>query len=266
MTQGPDVAERAELEQEEEGAVPTPGDPARAGRAGRARGRRTAGRRRRRWLVAVGALALVVGWYVGWGSPATLVEHVVVDAPRGISAESIRMASGISAEDHVPAVDAEEVRMAIMTAIPAVADVALTRSLPSTIRLKVTARTPFAALESGSGFYVMDAEGVIYDRVKSAKRLPVIEASTDVGRQTARTVLLDLPEDLRRRVTTLKANTRDDVTLTLRGGATVRWGSAESSELKARVLAGLATVKADRYDVSAPLLPTTSAPVEGSAG
>jgi cell division protein FtsQ len=188
----------------------------------------------------------------------TLVEHVVVTAPRGISEESIRLASGISAADHVPAVDEERVRLAIMTALPAVADVELSRSLPDTIRLAVTARSPLAAVDAGKGYYVMDAEGVIYDKVGSAKGIPVIRSSTDVGRETARAVLLSLPEDLRRDVRRVTARTRDDVTLGLRGGATVRWGSAQDAALKARVLAGLVQVKAERYDVSAPLLPTTS--------
>ncbi len=232
--------------------------------AGPAPERRPRARRRRRRLMLLAAGGGLAMWWVGWGSPATLVEHVVVEAPRGLSEESIRLASGISAQDHVPAVDAEQVRVAIMTAIPAVADVRLARSLPSTIRLEVTARTPFAAVPEGKGFYVMDAEGVIYDKVKSAKRMPVIRASTEVGRETARMVLLALPEDLRVRVTKVSAGTRDDVTLALRGGATVRWGSADDSDLKARVLAGLATVKARRYDVSAPLLPTTSEPSDAS--
>jgi cell division protein FtsQ len=219
------------------------------------------GRRRRlprRRGVVLGAVGLGALAWIGWASPATLVEHVVVTAPRGISEESIRLASGISAADHVPAVDEEKVRLAVMTAIPAVADVELSRSLPHTIRLEVTARSPLAAVDAGKGFYVMDAEGVIYDKVGTAKGIPVIRSSTDVGRQTARAVLLSLPEDLRREVRRITAKTRDDVTLGLRGGATVRWGSAEDAALKARVLAGLVQVKADRYDVSAPLLPTTS--------
>jgi cell division protein FtsQ len=212
----------------------------------------------RRRVVLLGAVGLGAVAWIGWASPATLVEHVVVKAPRGISAESIRLASGISAADHVPAVDEEKVRLAILTAIPAVADVELSRSLPDTIRLEVTARSPLAAVDAGKGYYVMDAAGVIYDKVGSAKGIPIIRSSTDVGRETARAVLLSLPEDLRRDVRRVTARTRDDVSLTLRGGATVRWGSAEDAALKARVLAGLVQVKADVYDVSAPLLPTTS--------
>jgi cell division protein FtsQ len=195
---------------------------------------------------------------VGWQSPVTVVGHVVVDAPRGISAESVRLSSGISAADRVPSVDAQAVRLGIMTAIPAVADVQLERSLPDTIRLVVTARTPLAAVEDGKGFYVMDGEGVVYDRVGKAKGLPVVKARTDADREVARGVLLAIPEDLRTRVTRMTVRSRDNVTLELRGGATVRWGGVEDSDLKARVLAGLTAVKATKYDVSAPLLPTTS--------
>ena len=138
---------------------------ARAGAGGRSAGPAARHPRRRRRILLAGAAGLGLVYWVGWQSPLTLVEHVVVDAPRGISAESIRLASGISAADRVPSVDPEAVRLGIMTAIPAVADVQLERSLPDTIRLAVTARTPLAAVEAGKGFYVMDAEGVVYDKV-----------------------------------------------------------------------------------------------------
>jgi len=55
----------------------------------------------------------------------------------------------------------------------------------------------------------------------------------------------------------LTATTLDDVTLTLRSGDTVRWGSAEQPEFKAEVLHALMKRKADVYDVAAPELPTT---------
>jgi len=213
--------------------------------------------RRRRRIALAGVVGLGLLWSVGWHSPVTLVEHVVVNAPRGLSAESIRLASGISAADHVPAVDADAVRAGIKTAIPAVADVSVRRSLPHTIELEVTGRRPFAALAAGKGFNVMDDAGIVYDKVARAKGIPVISAATDETREIARTVLLEIPADLRKRVARVRARSRDNITFTLRSGATVRWGSVADSELKARVLAGLMEVKATRYDVSAPLLPTT---------
>ena len=254
-----------EAEQQESEAP----DPATSGQDGAAPvgdGPRRRRWNRRRWIGAAALAGGIGALYVAYGSPVTLVEHVVVEAPRGISEESVRLASGISGQDRVPAVDPDDVRLAVMQALPAVADVRVVRSLPSTIRLEITARTPLAAVAAGKGFYVVDAEGVVYDRVKSAKRLPVIRARTEVGRESARSVLLSLPKNLRSRVVSVSARTRDDVTLTLRDGAKVRWGSPDDSELKARVLAGLAVVKADSYDVSAPLLPTTSSPSEASDG
>ena len=214
-------------------------------------------RRRVRRIVLAGFAGLGLLWAVGWHSPVTLVEHVVVDAPRGLSAESIRLASGISSSDHVPAVDSDSVRTRIMTAIPAVADVQIRRSLPHTIELEVAPRQPFAALAAGKGFQVMDDQGIIYDKVSRVNGVPVISAFTDETGEIARDVLLAIPADLRKRVVQVRARSRDNVTFTLRSGATVRWGSAGDSELKARVLTGLMEVKATRYDVSAPLLPTT---------
>lgn len=214
-------------------------------------------RRPRRLVALVIGVLLVLGW-LAYASPVTLVKHVVVTAPRGISEESLRLASGISATDHVPAVDAARVRDAIMQTLPAVADVQVERSLPDTVRLVVTARTALAAVAAGKGFYLMDSDGILYDKVGSAKGVPVIRAGSDTGRDTARSVLLSLPDDLRTRVKSISAKTTDDVRLELRGGAKVVWGSVQDAELKAKVLDGLVSMKADTYDVSAPLLPTTT--------
>lgn len=145
-----------------------------------------------------------------------------------------------------------------MSAIPAVADVRVYRRPPHTIRLDVREREPLAALAAGKGYLVLDAEGVTFDRVSKPGPLPVIESSTQQGRDTARQVLVSLPADLAGMVRRLAARTRDDVTLTLEDSAVVRWGSVDEVDLKSRVLRGLLPVEAARYDVSAPLLPTTS--------
>ncbi len=220
-------------------------------------------RGRRRWILAGVAVSTAAVWYAGWVSPLTLVRHVVVEAPKGISEADVRLASGITGSDHVPAVDAERVRVAVMSAMPSVGDVEVSRSLPDTVTVRVTARKPFVALAADKGYFVMDAEGVVFDRVARPRKLPVVVSETDEGREAARQVLLSLPRRLEKRVVELEAGTRDDVTLGLEDGATVRWGSVEDAELKARVLLGLLKVKASAYDVSAPLLPTTSG---GSTG
>ena len=60
------------------------------------------------------------------------------------------------------------------------------------------------------------------------------------------------------------ARSRDDVVLSLRGGALVQWGSAEQAEAKIAVLTALLPLKASYYDVSAPDLPTTRGTLAGS--
>ena len=247
---------------EDTGLAPAAAAPADAAARAQHRSRtaRLRSRRRlpRRRVVGLSVAGLAVAGWIAYASPLTLVEHVVVTAPRGLSEDALRLASGIAATDHVPAVDADRVREALKTSSPAVAHVEVQRSLPNTIRLVVTARTPLAAVAAGKGYYLMDSEGVLYDKVGSAKGVPVVKASTDRGRDTARAVLLSLPEDLRATVKAVSASTRDDVSLVLRSGAKVTWGSAGDAELKAKVLDGLVALKADAYDVSAPLLPTTT--------
>ncbi len=232
-------------------------EPEAAEGSGPRKRRRWRPRVRARWLVAASVAALVVLGYVGWASPVTLVEHVVVQAPKGISPAAVRLASGISATDHVPAVDADRVREAIRSQFPEVADVTVDRALPHTIRLTVTVRTPLAVVQNGGATYLMDAGGVLYDKVSSTKGLPIVQSSTEAGRDEARDVLLMMPADLRGRVTTVTASTHDDVTVVLRSGAQVRWGNAADSALKAKVLAALLAVKATHYDVSTPSMPTT---------
>lgn len=242
---------------------PAPDKPPRVSSDGPVSGPDADNRRRRRRRIGIAAfVGLGALWWVGWHSPLTVVEHVVVDAPQGVSGPAVRQASGISAADHVPSVDAETARLAIMAELPAVADVAVHRSLPHTIRLEVTPRTPLAAVRSGDGFSIVDAQGVVFDRAKQSRGLPVIRAGSDEDRERARELLVLLPESLSERVTRVTARSRDDITLALRGDRTVRWGSVDDTELKARVLSGLLSVRATRYDVSAPLLPTTSGSVE----
>lgn len=264
-----DTAELADDQQWDAGDADhtqaTAGAPGRTGTP-RPNARQAHPRRRRGILIAT-ALGVGGAWWLGWHSPLTVVEHVAVQAPRGITSESVRLASGISGSDHVPSVDAERIRIGIMTELPAVGDVEVQHSLPHTITLVVTARTPLAAIDAGKGYFLMDAEGVVYDRVARAKGIPLLKAKGDAQREIARDVLVSLPGGLRERVLKVNAKSRDDVTLTLRGGATVRWGGVEDSALKAQVLAGLMDVGATRYDVSVPLLPTTSgAPDPAAAG
>ena len=67
-----------------------------------------------------------------------------------------------------------------------------------------------------------------------------------------------LPQELSLIVDHVQVTTVDQISLVLKDGRTVIWGSAEESDTKAEVLAILlATVQAQTYDVSVPSKPTT---------
>ncbi len=61
-----------------------------------------------------------------------------------------------------------------------------------------------------------------------------------------------LPDGLAGRVAYLSAYTVDTISLRLRNGKVVRWGSAEDTADKAKVLAVLLDQPASLYDVSVP--------------
>lgn len=233
--------------------TPTPDDPAAAlgpGKSPRAK------RHPLRWLLAGAAVAGTLFW-AGWHSPWTTVTELGVSVPKGISAKAVRAASGLNQAWHVPEVDPAAIELAIMEQIPAVASVEVQRKLPHTVNLVVTAREPLGALAMTGDFMLIDADGVAYARVKKIRDLPVIRAKTDEGRTSALAVLGSVPEQLRKRITIVKASTAQDVVIVLDDGAQVRWGSAADPDLKVEVLAALLQVKAEFYDVSAPMLPTT---------
>ncbi|BDZ50443.1 hypothetical protein GCM10025867_26840 [Frondihabitans sucicola] len=135
---------------------------------------------------------------------------------------------------------------------------------PHTLVVRITEREPIASVKVGKTFELVDPAGVIIaTSTKQPAGYPLVDpkgAGLDgkVFRSTAE-VLLSLPDQLRKTVTSVTASTADDVTLTLTTGEHVVWGSADSSDRKAQLLAGLIKDHKARnptqsvvYDVSAP--------------
>jgi cell division protein FtsQ len=61
-----------------------------------------------------------------------------------------------------------------------------------------------------------------------------------------------LPSSIAAKVDYVEVRTVDTIALRLRSGRVVRWGSADGSDAKARVLAVLLKQKASSFDVSVP--------------
>jgi cell division protein FtsQ len=122
---------------------------------------------------------------------------------------------------------------------------------------------PVAVVEIAGQLRGMDSEGVVFrDYAQAPPDLPRVQTGSDTGSDALREaalVVAALPSDLAAKVDHVEVETVDEITLALRDGRTVRWGSSADSDLKAEVLAQLLVARKAQtyYDVSVPGVPTT---------
>jgi cell division protein FtsQ len=200
-------------------------------------------------------LALGVVWLV-WFSSVLQVREVRVVGIEGARAQEAQTIAAVPLGIPLARLDAASAEERLR-AVPWVASAEVRRGWPSEVVIAVTGREAVAAVADDSGQQAIDDQGVVFTPTEPLpKRLPRIRAE-GAALTAAVAVLQSLPPDLRDRVVSLSATTRDDVDLILRSGDEVRWGSADQAEMKAEVLRVLLKRKADMYDVSAPELPTT---------
>jgi cell division protein FtsQ len=220
----------------------------------------------KRWLiplVIVVPVALALAW-LAWFSPWLAVTEVPVTvspAPEvagPLTPDEVRAVAAVDAGTPLLRVDTGAVAERV-EAMPQVESATVTRAWPDAITIDVVRRTPVALVVSPGGYDVVDASGAVIRTMTAVEEgVPVVRATGD-GVGAAVTVAQGLPEDIRRKVVTIEASTRNDVTLILKNGAEVMWGSVEEGPFKAEVLAVLLKeVDARFYDVSAPGVPATS--------
>ncbi|MFC3241144.1 cell division protein FtsQ/DivIB [Gordonia humi] len=150
-----------------------------------------------------------------------------------------------------------------VAAIPAVEQVTVERSYPSTLTIDVTERTPLVTVDHDGQIGVMDRLGVVYERFDDRKSLPADAAALpalvtdrpgtgDPTTMAVLTVAQDLPGWLRERTVSIEASSPADITLALKSGRRAVWGDAERTADKAEALREVLKVKADEFNVSSP--------------
>jgi cell division protein FtsQ len=235
-----------------------------------ARSRRRFARRQwlRRWLVwrYVIASVLLVGlvaaavWLLFVGSVLT-VKKVDVEGESQLSRQQILQAAQVPTGGHLAELDLNAIRSRVSALAP-VRRVDVSREWPDGVLIRVTERTAVAVVQIGGGFHAMDAEGVLFrDYPRAPVGMPRVVTSADTGSAAlaeAARVIASLPHDLAARVDHLQVHGIDQISLAMRGGASVVWGSDAQSALKAEVLTRLLTRPAHTYDVSVPGQPVTS--------
>jgi cell division protein FtsQ len=226
----------------------------------------------RRWLawkpvVAVLLLvALLVGavWLVFFSSYLS-VQGVQVSGTHQLSASEVRAAAAVEEGQPLARVDLDRIRSRVEAMAP-VRSADVTREWPDQVRIVVQEREAVAVVEISGELRGMDAEGVVFrSYAKAPPGLPRVESAAAAGSEALREaalVVAALPGDLAGKVDHVAVTTVDEISLVLRDGRTVAWGSAERSDEKADVLAALlaapSTQEARKFDVSVPGQPTTS--------
>jgi len=211
-----------------------------------------------RRILAVSAVLAAVGaaaWVVFFSSLLAVVD-VEVRGERSLSVQHITRAADVPVGEPMARVDLDDVT-ARVDRLPPVRRVEVNRSWPDTVLITVEERTAVAVVVRDGRHTLIDADGVQFREVPGPRRrLPTIEAGRARAAAEAAEVVSALPADVLRRVEHLDATTMDSITLQLRGGREVVWGSAEDSARKAQVLAVLVERKGSVINVSVPSAPT----------
>ena len=151
---------------------------------------------------------------------------------------------------------------------------------PHELVVTLKERTAVAVVKQGDTYHTVDSDGVslLESATQPDTSVPLVRFSGDNPQTSAEfrtisTALSAMPSELLAQVKEAGATSTSSITLTLRDNTTVQWGTAEESELKAKVLLSLRQAIAKRaqeeksseaqtqkvtvYDVSAPRVPVT---------
>ncbi|RBY88938.1 cell division protein FtsQ [Blastococcus sp. TBT05-19] len=207
--------------------------------------RRALGTRQRRSLQAATLLTVLalIGWLL-WLGPVLAVRTVQVDGLGTLSAEEVREVARVP--DGVPLLRVDVAAVEDRVAqLPQIRSVQAARGWPDRIVITVAERVPVAVVGEPGRRSLVDADGVLFDTVtgdppRGVVPLEVAEPGTDdPATQAGIAAIRTLPRDLREDVAQVAVPDARAIELTMRDGTVVRWGDAEDSATKGRVVVAL---------------------------
>ncbi|WP_375475101.1 cell division protein FtsQ/DivIB [uncultured Jatrophihabitans sp.] len=217
--------------------------------------------RRRFVLIAVALIVLLAAaaiWLVAFSSVFG-VRTVTVRGTHVTSAAQVRAAAKVVIGTPVVRVDTNAIRQRVER-LAVVARAEVSTSFPHTVTITVVERQPVGYVRSAGKVELIDRAGLRYRTVPAAPhglpRLVLPSGRSAASRSVAR-VAAALPASLRARLKSIQALDPVAITLVLRDGQLVQWGSATRNVAKARVLAPLLRHQVAQVDVSDPDLPFT---------
>lgn len=230
-------------------------------RFARRRRLRQLGRMRTALLLVGLVVALAVAAWAVLASPLLAVRGVKVTGVQQMPASEVTQAAKVRTGAPLAKADLDAIRARVEN-LATVRSAAVSRCWPHDVCIKVTERQPAAVVQRDGALWSVDGEGVVYRQVaQQPPGVPVIQMQPDTSAYAlsqAAAIVVALPAGVAAQVDHVDVRTMDAISLQLRSGATVVWGSAQDSALKAKVLGPLvaAQPKAHVYDVSVPGRPT----------
>lgn len=223
----------------------------------------------RRWLAwkrVVAALLVLVlvggGIYAVYFSDVLAADQVEVTGESTLTDDQVRDVARVPLGDPLARIDLEAIRRRVES-LPVVKSADVSRQWPHDVLIEVEERTAVAVVEIAGSLRGLDAEGIVFGTFRRAPdglpRVRTTSTTSGDALREAALVVSALPSDLAATVDHVEVLTVDQITLELRDGRTVRWGSSAQSDEKAAVLEVLLRQDAQVYDVSVPGSPTTSA-------
>ena len=237
--------------------------------------------RARKLLYTASALAIIAVLYVVlvFFSPLLATQKITV---RGASLlETTQMEQKLEPLRGVPLtrIDEKKVRE-LIGQDNVIRSVQVESRPPHELVVTLKERTAVAVVKQGDTYHTVDSDGVslLESATQPDTSVPLVRFSGDDPQTSAEfhtisTALSAMPSELLAQVKEAGATSTSSITLTLRDNTTVQWGTAEESELKAKVLLSLRQAIAKRaqeeksseaqtqkvtvYDVSAPRVPVT---------
>lgn len=237
--------------------------------------------RARKLLYTASALAIIAVLYVVlvFFSPLLATEKITV---RGASLlETTQVEQKLEPLRGVPLtrIDEKKVRE-LIGQDNVIRSVQVESRPPHELVVTLKERTAVAVVKQSDTYHTVDSDGVslLESATQPDTSVPLVRFSGDDPKTSAefRTIsaaLSAMPSELLAQVKEASATSTSSITLTLRDNTTVQWGTAEESELKAKVLLSLRQAIAKRaqeensseaqtqkvtvYDVSAPRVPVT---------
>jgi cell division protein FtsQ len=221
-------------------------------------------RDRRRTLVIAIAATVVVGVFLTWlvaFSSVFGVRTIEVHGTHVLTATQVRAAADIRNGTPLVRVDTTEITKRIER-LAVVESAQVSTSFPSTVVITVEERVPVGYVRRSGHVRLVDHTGDEYRVVLAAPNgLPkfVIPsgASARSTAQAVAAVAAALPPAVRKQVRSIEALDPDSITLVLTRDRLVRWGSADRTADKARLLPALLKHHTTQVNLTDPDQPFT---------